>query len=100
MSAAQWAERSQRSISAVTGEGIAALLDAIDARLGHADAIVEVLIPAHEGRLVNWLYEESEVLAREDLETGEVKAKVRIAAEKKERLNAQARRAGAALTAL
>ena len=49
---------------------------------------------------VNWLYEESEVLAREDLETGEVKAKVRIAAEKKERLNAQARRAGAALTAL
>ena len=99
-SAAQWAERKPALVSAVTGEGIAALLDAIDGRLGHADAIVEVLIPAHEGRLVNWLYEESEVLAREDLETGEVKAKVRIAAEKKERLNAQARRAGAALTAL
>ena len=100
VSAAQWAERKPALVSAVTGEGIAALLDAIDGRLGHADAIVEVLIPAHEGRLVNWLYEESEVLAREDLETGEVKAKVRIAAEKKERLNAQARRAGAALTAL
>ena len=99
-SAAQWAERTPALVSAVTGEGIEALLDAIDGRLGHADAIVEVLIPAHEGRLVNWLYEESEVLAREDLETGEVKAKVRIAAEKKERLNAQARRAGAALTAL
>jgi GTP-binding protein HflX len=100
VSAAQWAERKPALVSAVTGEGIEALLDAIDGRLGHADAIVEVLIPAHEGRLVNWLYEESEVLAREDLETGEVKAKVRIAAEKKERLNAQARRAGAALTAL
>jgi GTPase len=99
-SAAQWAERKPALVSAVTGEGIEALLDAIDAHLGHADAIVEVLIPPHEGRLVNWLYEESEVLAREDLDTGEVKAKVRIAAEKKERLNAQARRAGAALTAL
>ena len=73
----------------MTGEGIEALLAAIDARLGHADAIVDVLIPAHEGRLLNWLYEESEVLAREELETGEVHAKVRIAAEKKERLDAQ-----------
>jgi len=100
ISAAQWAERKPALVSAVTGEGIDALLDAIDARLGHADAIVELLIPAHEGRLVNWLYEEGQVLAREDLESGEVKARVRIAAEKRERLNAQARRAGAAVTAL
>ena len=64
------------------------------------EMIVELVIPAHQGRLVNWLYEESEVLEREDLESGEVKAQVRIAAEKKERLNAQARRAGAVLTAL
>jgi GTPase len=100
MSAAQWVERKPALVSATTGEGIDALLDAFDARLGHADSIVELLIPAHEGRLVNWLYEESEVLAREDLETGEVKARVRIAAEKRERLNAQVRRAGAALTAV
>jgi GTP-binding protein HflX len=100
ISAAQWAERKPALVSAVTGEGIDALLDAIDARLGRADAIVELLIPPHEGRLVNWLYEEGQVLAREDLESGEVKARVRIAAEKKERLNAQARRAGAAVTAL
>jgi len=100
ISAAQWAERKPALVSAVTGEGIEALLDAIDARLGRADAIVELLIPPHEGRLVNWLYEEGQVLAREDLESGGVKARVRIAAEKKERLNAQARRAGAAVTAL
>ena len=99
-SAAQWVERRPVLVSAATGEGIDALLDAIDARLGRADAIIELLIPAHQGRLVNWLYEESEVLAREDLDSGEVKARVRIAAEKKERLNAQARRAGAALTVL
>ena len=100
MSAAQWVERKPVLVSAATGEGIDTLLDAIDARLGRADAIVELVIPAHQGRLVNWLYEESEVLEREDLESGEVKAQVRIAAEKKERLNAQARRAGAVLTAL
>ncbi len=100
MSAAQWVERKPALVSAATGEGIDALLEAIDARLGRADAIVELVIPAHQGRLVNWLYEESQVLAREDLESGEVKARVRIAAEKKERLNAQVRRAGAALTAL
>ena len=100
MSAAQWVERKPVLVSAATGEGIDTLLDAIDARLGRADALVELVIPAHQGRLVNWLYEESEVLEREDLESGEVKAQVRIAAEKKERLNAQARRAGAVLTAL
>ncbi len=99
-SAAKWAEHPPALVSAATGEGIAELREAIDARLGRADEIVELLIPAHEGRLVNWLYEESEVLGREDLPTGEVKARVRIAAEKKERLNAQVRRAGAALTAL
>jgi len=100
VSAAQWVERAPVLVSATTGEGIEALLAAIDARLGHADAIVELLIPAHEGRLVNWLYEEGEVLAREDLATGEVRARVRIASEKRERLSAQARRAGAALDAL
>jgi GTPase len=100
LSAAQWVERKPVLVSAATGEGIDALLDAIDACLGRADAIVELVIPPHQGRLVNWLYEESQVLAREDLESGEVKARVRIAAEKKERLSAQARRAGAALTAL
>ena len=99
-SAAKWAEHPPALVSAATGEGIAELREAIDARLGRADEIVELLIPAHEGRLVNWLYEESEVLGREDLPTGEVTARVRIAAEKKERLNAQVRRAGAALTAL
>ncbi len=99
-SAARWADRHPALVSAVTGEGIEALLQAIDARLGRGDEILDLVIPAHEGRLVNWLYEEAEVLDREALETGEVRVRLRIAAEKKERLNAQVRRAGAALTAL
>jgi GTP-binding protein HflX len=98
--AAKWAEQPPVLVSATTGEGIDALLAAIDARLGHADAVLELVIPAHEGRLLNWLYEEAEVLGRHELETGEVQVSVRIAAEKRDRLEAQLRRAGAVSTAL
>ncbi|HEX7606490.1 MAG TPA: GTPase HflX, partial [Usitatibacter sp.] len=98
--AAKWAEQPPVLVSATTGEGIEALLAAIDARLGHADAVLELVIPAHEGRLLNWLYEEAEVLGRHELETGEVQVSVRIAAEKRDRLEAQLRRAGAVSTAL
>ncbi len=44
------------------------------------------MIPAHEGGFINWLYEEAEVMSREPLDSGEVRARVRVAAEKKERL--------------
>jgi GTP-binding protein HflX len=98
ISAARWADRRPVLVSAATGEGIDALLQAIDVQLGRGDEILDLVIPAHEGRLVNWLYEEAEVLDREALETGEVRMRLRIAAEKKERLNAQVRRSGAALT--
>ncbi len=100
VSAARWVEGRPVLVSATTGEGIEVLLEAIDARLGRGDEILDLVIPAHEGRLVNWLYEEAEVLDREALETGEVRVRLRIAAEKKERLNAQVRRAGAALLAV
>ncbi|HEY7670154.1 MAG TPA: GTPase HflX [Hyphomicrobium sp.] len=99
-SAARFAERRPALVSAATGEGIDALLGAIDVRLGRGDEVVDLVIPAHEGRLVNWLYEEAQVLDRQALETGEVRMRLRIAAEKRERLNAQVRRAGAALMAL
>ncbi len=95
--AARWAERPPVLVSAVTGEGIEALLAGMDARLGRGDIIVELVIPAHEGGFINWLYEEAEVLNREALESGEVRAKVRVAAEKKERMLALARGAAATL---
>jgi GTP-binding protein HflX len=96
-SAAKWAEHRPVLVSAATGDGIEALLEAVDARLGRGDEILDLVIPAEQGRLLNWLYEEAELLARESLATGEVRARVRIAAEKKERLLAQIRRAGAAV---
>ncbi len=96
LSAARFSESAPVLVSATTGEGIEELLAAIDRRLGSADVVVTLSLPAHEGRLLNWLYEEAEVLERHALETGEVRVRVRIAAEKKERLLGQLRRAGAA----
>ena len=97
-SAARWAEHPPVLVSAATGEGIDSLLAEIDARLGKGDSILELVIPAHEGRLINWLYEEAEVIDREALDSGDVRAKVRVAAEKKQRLLAQAQRAGVTAT--
>lgn len=99
-SAAQWPEARPVPVSATSGEGMDDLLNAIDARLGRNDEILDLVIPAHEGRLVNWLYEEAQVLERESLDTGVVRARVRIAGEKKERLLVQVRRAGAQLKGL
>ena len=82
--------------SAVTGLGIDALLAAIDARLGHADEILTLTIPARAGRLIHWLYEQADVLERTLDEAGDIRARVRIASEKKQRLLHQLRRAGVA----
>ena len=97
-SAARWAEQPPVLVSAATGEGVETLLGEIDARLGKGDSILELVIPPDQGRLINWLYEEAEVLDREALESGDVRAKVRVAAEKKQRLLAQAHRAGVIAT--
>lgn len=99
VSAARWVERAPVLVSAVTGEGVDALLTELDRRLGLSDTIVEIIVPVEGGRLMNWLYEEAEVIARESLPNGEVRAQVRVPAEKKERLLAQARLAGAVLGA-
>ncbi len=76
--------------SVVTGEGLDELLAAIDERLGKADEIVTVVLPASEGRLLGWLYDNAEVVDRKaDDETGNVTCRVRIASEKRGRLLAR-----------
>ncbi len=76
--------------SAVTGEGLDELLAAIDEHLGKADEIVTVVLPASEGRLLGWLYDNAEVIDRRaDDETGNVTCRVRIASEKRGRLLAR-----------
>ncbi len=87
--AARFDERHPVLVSAVTGEGIEPLLAAIDGRLGTGDEVLDVTLPAHEGRLLSWLYDNADILERSADEEGAVKLRLRIASEKKGRLAAR-----------
>lgn len=78
-------------VSAVTGEGIAELVAAIDARLATADAIIEVVVRPEDGKLLAWLYENADVVAREADEAGAAHVTVRVPAENRYRLDQQLR---------
>ena len=95
-SAARFDERHPILVSAKTGAGLEALLEAIDARLGSADEIVTLTIPPGEGRLMHWLYEHGDIVARAEDDRGLVTLTVRIASEKKGRLLHQLQKAGVA----
>jgi GTPase len=79
---ARGAERDGRTLllmSAATGEGVDALLEAIDARLGARDEILTIELPAGQGRLLSWLHDNAEVLSQQRAEeTGAVTLRVRI----------------------
>ncbi|ADJ23497.1 GTP-binding proten HflX [Hyphomicrobium denitrificans ATCC 51888] len=91
---AQRNERPPVLVSAVTGEGIVPLLDAIDSRLSVADEILDVIIPGSLGALLNWLHETCDVLAREARKDGSIELRLRIPSEKKDRVLGQLRKAG------
>ncbi|WP_046846747.1 GTPase HflX [Hyphomicrobium sp. GJ21] len=91
---AQRDERPPVLVSAVTGEGIVPLLDAIDSRLSVADEILDVIIPGSLGALLNWLHETCDVLAREARKDGSIELRLRIPSEKKDRVLGQLRKAG------
>jgi GTP-binding protein HflX len=84
-------------VSAVTGEGLGALFDTLDARLGVADEIVSLAVPGQEGRLIAWLHENGDVLSQDTDGEGRVALTVRIASEKKARLLRQLESAGLSL---
>jgi len=54
------------AVSALTGEGLAALLETVDARLAGQLQLLEVDIPVADGARLAWLYRHGEVLHRED----------------------------------
>jgi GTP-binding protein HflX len=94
---ARFQERHPVLVSAMTGEGIPNLFEAIDARLGTADEIVHVTIPPHEGKLLAWAYANADVLSREtDPETGGLNLALRLTPDKKARLEARLKALGSA----
>ena len=65
--AATGAERArQYPVSALTGEGVDHLLEAIGAFLGHAGEAREVSVPLSDGATIAWLYRHGEVRSRRD----------------------------------
>ena len=54
------------AVSALTGDGCAALLDLLDDELGAARRVVELAIPHADGATLAWLYRHGEVLSRVD----------------------------------
>ncbi len=88
------AERPPVLISALTGEGVDALLAAIDARLGSGDEVLTLELPAREGRLLSWLHDNADVLAQETTESGAVTTRFRIDAAIRGKLEGHLKRAG------
>lgn len=65
--AATGAERArQYPVSALTGEGVEHLLEAIGAFLSHAGEAREVSVPLSDGATIAWLYRHGEVRSRRD----------------------------------
>lgn len=92
---ARWEERHPVLVSAVTGEGLDRLLEAIDGRLGRGDELLTLTIPATAGRLISWLHENAEVRDTTTEDDGQtLRLDVRVASEKKQRLLGQLKRAG------
>jgi GTPase len=94
--AADRAGRGLLLVSAATGEGIEALLAAIDARLGERDEILTVEIPPEQGRLLSWLHDNAEVLDQQREETGGTTLRVRIDPDLRGKLQGHLKRAGLA----
>ncbi len=73
-------------VSAVSGFGLEALLGEIETRLNRARQSVDLTLGPGEGALSNWIHENCEVIERGDLGDGLVHFRIRVAPEKRHRL--------------
>jgi GTP-binding protein HflX len=78
-------EAAPLAVSAVTGQGIDRLLDAIEDRLARGRSLVELTLDPADGKGLHWLYEHSEVMSRSDRDDG-LRLTVRVAADQVERV--------------
>ena len=68
-------------VSAVTGEGLPALIQMIEDRLGSEDTIYEVFLDPSDGQGQAWLHERGEVLSRKSYGDGRICLSVRLSAD-------------------
>jgi len=74
-------------VSAKTGVGLDDLREAIEAVLAETAEVRELVLDAAQGAKLNWLYENCEVLARDDRDDGQVALSVRVPAQKSDKLD-------------
>ncbi len=74
------------AVSAMTGEGIGKLLEAIEARLARGRSLIDISLDGADGQGLHWLYEHTEVMCRADGDDGRVNVTVRVAPETVERV--------------
>ncbi|MEO1199788.1 MAG: GTPase HflX [Pseudomonadota bacterium] len=66
-------------VSAVTGQGLDALLAAIEARLSQRSIRADVTLPPEDGAGLAWLYRHCDVLSRsDDQTTGQIELELRV----------------------
>jgi GTPase len=92
--AASRRERAPALVSAVSGEGLEALLRHIDTRFSANDEEIELAIPASDGAVLAWLHDNADVMRSDADEDGTVHAHVRIATAKKGRLLSRLHKTG------
>jgi GTP-binding protein HflX len=78
------------AVSAITGEGVAQLLAAIDARLAHSMVLRDVALDPSDGEALAWLYAHGEVLDRHDADAA-ITLSVRLTPENASRFDRRAR---------
>jgi GTP-binding protein HflX len=77
LAARQTSDRRPVPVSALTGEGVDRLVDAIEARLSESRLTLEVSIDPADGAGLSWLYRHSEVLVKDMRDDGRLAVTVR-----------------------
>ena len=71
-------ERRPVRVSALSGEGISALLAEIEARLAASRTMLDLTLDAADGAGISWLYRHTEVMARDLRDDGRLAMSVRV----------------------
>jgi len=64
-------------VSALDGNGLDALLERVEAEISDAEDVVDILLPLEALADLSWIYENTHVINRKDLEDGSVQFQVR-----------------------
>jgi GTP-binding protein HflX len=76
--ARQDAQRRPVAVSALSGEGIERLIEAVEARIAQSRSLLELVVDGSDGAGISWLHRNTEVLSRSDRDDGKVVMSVRV----------------------